>query len=274
MKSDHRHELKTNELADWITHFPEWLRENAKVLIGGTAIVILAVVVVAWNRYNKTVLAQNRRADFTRALTDLELTLQQVGQQSLQGRDESIALHDSANTLEKLAENMSRKTMAAFAYIKQGETLREQLHFQNGRHSKEQIAQLMEQAKACYHQALEKAPNNASLVSVAKYGLGLCEEELGNYNEAKAIYESIVSDNQLAGTVGRVSAEYRLKTVDRYRGTIVFPNAPVVPETAEVPLMDTNSLLPNLAPEMGPAIGPQTQEGNVTAATEVNALDN
>jgi predicted negative regulator of RcsB-dependent stress response len=277
MKSDHRHELKTNELADWITHFPEWVKENAKVLIGGTAIVILAVVVVSWNRYNRTVLAQNRRTDFTRVLTEMELTRQQVGQQSLQGQDQSIILHDSANTLEKLAENSPRNTMAAFAYIKQAEAIRDQLHFKNGRHRQEEVAQLMERAKACYHQALKKAPADNSLVSVAQYGLGLCEEELGNYDEAKTIYESIVSDDQLVGTIGRVSAEYRLTTVDRYKGTIVFPDAPpVLPEATDTPLIDTNSLLPNLAPEIGPVAAPatQTQAETKSETTEVNAPDN
>ena len=33
MKSEHRHELKTNELAEWISNFPSWTKENAKVLI-------------------------------------------------------------------------------------------------------------------------------------------------------------------------------------------------------------------------------------------------
>ncbi len=28
MKAEHRHELKTNELADWIVHFPQWFKEN------------------------------------------------------------------------------------------------------------------------------------------------------------------------------------------------------------------------------------------------------
>ena len=35
MRSDHRHELKTNELADWIAHFPEWANKNRTSLVGG-----------------------------------------------------------------------------------------------------------------------------------------------------------------------------------------------------------------------------------------------
>src|SRR4030042_1051622 len=37
MKSDHRHELKTNELADWMAHTPEWGHQNRNSIIGVAA---------------------------------------------------------------------------------------------------------------------------------------------------------------------------------------------------------------------------------------------
>ena len=43
MKSDHRHELKTNELADWLTHFPQWAQENRTTLIGAGVVVVLVI---------------------------------------------------------------------------------------------------------------------------------------------------------------------------------------------------------------------------------------
>ena len=33
MKSDHRHELKTNELAEWLGNLPEWTKENFVTII-------------------------------------------------------------------------------------------------------------------------------------------------------------------------------------------------------------------------------------------------
>ena len=46
MKSDHRHELKTNELADWLAHFPEWANQNRTNIIA--VAVVLAVVFDLW----------------------------------------------------------------------------------------------------------------------------------------------------------------------------------------------------------------------------------
>ena len=33
MKSDHRHELKTNELAEWLGNLPQWTKENLVTII-------------------------------------------------------------------------------------------------------------------------------------------------------------------------------------------------------------------------------------------------
>ena len=40
MKSEHRHELKTNELADWIAHVPDFVRNNLRTIIGVSLIII------------------------------------------------------------------------------------------------------------------------------------------------------------------------------------------------------------------------------------------
>ena len=56
MKSEHRHELKTNELAEWLSNFPEWLKENSKTIIGITALVVIVVGFYGWRRYDKNVL--------------------------------------------------------------------------------------------------------------------------------------------------------------------------------------------------------------------------
>ena len=38
MDTEHRHELKVNELADWIVHVPQFFRENLRWILGGSLI--------------------------------------------------------------------------------------------------------------------------------------------------------------------------------------------------------------------------------------------
>ena len=45
MKSDHRHELKTNELAEWLGNLPEWTKENLVTIIAVVVVVVVVVVV-------------------------------------------------------------------------------------------------------------------------------------------------------------------------------------------------------------------------------------
>ena len=52
MDAEHRHELKTNELADWIGHFPDFCRQNAKTIIG-VALIIAAVGVYFYSRQSR-----------------------------------------------------------------------------------------------------------------------------------------------------------------------------------------------------------------------------
>ncbi|MHC4595136.1 MAG: hypothetical protein ACYS19_09345, partial [Planctomycetota bacterium] len=79
--------------------------------------------------------------------------------------------------------------MAALALIKQAEALRTELHYRPGTVSKEDLTAQINQAKAGYADAIERSSFNPSLMAKAKFGLGLCEEELGNFAEAEQIYQ-------------------------------------------------------------------------------------
>ena len=50
MDSEHRHELKTNELADWIVHAPEYLRKNYLTILG---VLLIIAGLVSWPALTK-----------------------------------------------------------------------------------------------------------------------------------------------------------------------------------------------------------------------------
>jgi len=268
MKSDHRHELKTNELADWMAHFPQWFKENTKTIVGVGAVVVLVVVVYGWNKYSKNVLDVRHRAAFTKEVAQLGGVKGQVYQDAMDGKDMSFLLNEAADSLATLASEEGDRTMAAMALIKQAEALRAELHYQTGEIDETSVAGQIEQAKASYQQAVEKAAGNNSLSSIAHYGLGLCEEELGNLDQAKTIYQGILADEALDGTVGRAAAQQRLSGLDQYVRAIAFQMAPepVAPEDVlpaieapviPIPAVDTNAS--SVAPVIGPVpVAPDT----------------
>ena len=53
MKSEHRHELKTNELAQWIADFPQWAKKNMRTIIYVVVVVVVVLAYYGWYGYQK-----------------------------------------------------------------------------------------------------------------------------------------------------------------------------------------------------------------------------
>ena len=61
---------------------------------------------------------------------------------------------------------------------------------------------------------------------MAKFGLGLCEEELGNFEKAAKIYRGIVDDMAFEGIATVDQAKQRLDTMAAYQTQVVFRTIP------------------------------------------------
>ena len=103
--------------------------------------------------------------------------------------------------------------MAALALIKRAEALRTELHYRAGIVSKRDLTSQISRAKTSYTEALEKSSPNPSLTAAAKFGLGLCEEELGNFEKAGQIYRDIAANPDFEGTAAAVQAKHRLELI-------------------------------------------------------------
>ena len=261
MKSEHRHELKTNELAEWLGNLPEWLKENAKSIIAIAAIIIVVVGFYAWRRYDKNVVQVRQRNEFTNLLNSASTEKTQVAYMQQQGTDSSHYLLPMANNLKSFAESTNKKNMAALALIKEAEILRSELHYRLTAINKEDLTQQIDRAKASYNQALSKAPSSPQLASAAKFGLGLCAEGLGDFDQARQIYQEIASNADFEGTVSLAQAKQRLKYMPDYEKEVVFkpgpkkepvaaePSLEIGPFEANMPAganlpIDVNSILP------------------------------
>ncbi len=233
MKSDHRHELKTNELAEWLSNLPDWTKENLTTIILVAVLLVAAAGVYIWRGYNRNIVQNRQHVEFTSLLNQLSGGKMQIVQAQSEGKDQSFMLLQPANNLETFARQTKNGRMAALALIKRAEALRAELHY--GTVQKEYLISQTNLAKASYEKALERCPDDPSLAGAARFGLGLCEEELGNFKQARQIYQEVASNGTFAATVAAVQAKRRLATMADYERQIVFKPRPTPPPAAAEP---------------------------------------
>jgi hypothetical protein len=229
MKSDHRRELKSNELAEWLKNFPTWAKENLTKIIIFSVIVIVAAGGYIYLRYTEDVLEVRSQVQFTNQIKQLDQQKIVVLQSLAQGMDFSANLLKPATALKAVSNAAKNDHMAAMALIKSGQSYRTELHYRPGVVSQQQIVTQIKKAKAAYMAAIEKASANPSLEASAKLGLALCEEEVQNFEGAMLIYMDLTTTEEYKNTVAVVQAERRLKTLNDYKTRLVFMPAPVTP---------------------------------------------
>ncbi len=247
MKSGHRHELKTNELAEWMSNFPEWIKENRITIISLLLVVVVAGILSVWRNQNRKVTIK-RQLEFTGYLSQLLGGRAQIMSSQAQGKDLSYILLQPANSLANFAQTVKDSRMSAFALIKRAEALRAELHYRLGPVNEQDFAAQISLAKDSYNEAIKKAGSDPSLMAEAKFGLGLCEEELGNFEAARQIYQDVAANPDFEGTVAKTAAKQRLVTMADYKTKIIFmPSAKPKPPAAiqpkiELKPVDINSL--------------------------------
>jgi hypothetical protein len=116
---------------------------------------------------------------------------------------------------------------------------------------------------------MEKASSNPPLRAAAKFGIGLCEEELGNFDKARQIYGEIADDPDFEGTVTVEQAKLRLDTMDEYAADITFKPAPkpkpvTLPKPIEIGAVDANR---PIGANLPAAVSLRMQDANRPAKT-------
>jgi tetratricopeptide (TPR) repeat protein len=193
-----------------------------------------------WRGYNKNVVQVRNRAEFTRLLNQVSTAKMQIMQAQDEGRDVSFTLSlQAAKPLGAFAQSTKNDRMAALALIKQAQAIRTELHYGTveGQYVTDQIGK----AKASYAEALEKSAGNNAFAAAAEFGLGLCEEELGNFEQAQQMYRDILANADYEGTVTIAQAQRRLKTMADYKEKIAFkPNPNPKPAAATQPTINVS----------------------------------
>jgi len=246
MKAKHRHELKTNELAEWIADLPQWVKENLRMIIYVSVAAVLVIGTYFYLRYQKNTVVLQEQRKLTELIGRLSQSKRDILRARSRGVDVSYLLLQLADNLKNFARNSKNDQRAALALIKRAEALRMELHYRSGTVDRQDLAAQIEQARECYNEALEKSSSNQSLMAMAKFGLGLCEEELGNFDQARQIYSDLAANPQFQSTPVTVQAKQRLKTLADYQQKVVFnpprggpkpaPAGPVRPQIQLAPV--------------------------------------
>jgi len=222
MRPEHRHELKTNELAEWLVNLPQWAKENAKSLICVTALIATVAGFYAWRAYQKNVVIVNKQLELTSLINEITNTKPTIIKAQAKGFDTSYNLLTIADKLKAFAGKTKNRQMSALALIKAGDAIRTELHYRAGAPSQQDITGQITKAATCYTDALTKTSQNPSLTASAKFGLGLCAEEIGNYRQAEQIYRNITEADDFKSTVAAAQAKLRLEALADYQKKITF----------------------------------------------------
>lgn len=258
MDAEHRHELKTNELADWIGHFPGFCRENAKTIIGVGLIIAAAGVYF----YSRGVRARSQFEQEAQAILLIE-RLNANKLRTIWGQRENTAatgsIRGSAESLEMAAAEAKSPHVAALLLIKQGDALRTDLHYRAEEVDVDVIGNQVTKARAAYTEALRLAEGNNTLVAMANFGLGMCAEEIRDYIQAEKTYNSIIANTDFAGTVLPRQAQDRLDNLEDNKMRFVFVAA-VAPKPEVVKPEDIKIESPKPKPVLPDAPRPDANE--------------
>lgn len=238
MDSEHRHELKRNDLAQWIAQMPKHI-ENAPQYLKShwfEAICVILIIVGAgmWLfKDNQTVVVHDIGSQIE--LTQLYQAQMKVKGNALAGKEDSTLL-DNSDQLVAVASGVGRETNASLALIKAGDALRSDLHYKKGQVDDATITAQIGEAKLRYEEALSKAGSNKTLAALAAFGVAICGEEVRDFDAAAAGYQAIIDNAQYQATFVVILAEGRLSTLEDAKVKYAFKY--VEPKIEQAPAID------------------------------------
>ncbi len=234
MKPERRHELATNELADWIVHFPQWFKENQTTVIVA-AIIVIGLVAYTIFFYSRQGDVEGQKQAISTALLE-QLSWQKEGIQ--EGRMQESGVSDAflgiAGNLQSTSEETDNPLLSALAMIKRAEALRTELHYRPKPAEPDVIKYQLEQAKSIYEQAIEKAKGSPDISAMAEYGMALCLEDGGDFDGARKLYEKIAGSAEYRGSSFVERAKLRAQVLSDYQEKVVFAQAPPKPQAEQV----------------------------------------
>jgi tetratricopeptide (TPR) repeat protein len=186
----------------------------------------------------------------------------QIARSQASGNDASIEFVTVAKTLADLAAGSKQDTIAALALIKEAEMIRTELHFRFGTINQQEFINQVTKAKAEYAKALNflKRSPDPSLEAMARFGIGLCDEDMGNLEQARKVYQEVATDAAYQGTTSAFAAKQRLEIMNDFTQKIALKSQPKPPTPQVLPMQPATPMQeqPTLIMPQGNTPGPNS----------------
>lgn len=260
MDSQHRHELKTNELAEGLSHLPGLLKDNANTIIG---VLLIATALITWPMLSKMANRKDlaERAAVSQSIQMLDQDVRSILQSpadDIPARSEALNTYlVNADELLNKAADTDIPNLAAMAQVKAAQAIRTELHLRQEVTAEMLESQVQKSADA-YQKALETA-ESPTIRAMAQFGLGLCSEELGQTDQAADIYQQIIDDESYKATTLPTQAQHRLDAIEENSESFNFAEVPVAIE--------------NLPSELIEAVQAEPQEATIEPVAKETAED-
>ncbi len=257
MDAEHRHELKSNELAGFLEQVPDFFKKYYNQVLGVCLILVALVIIPVYRGMRQRTTLADQAAIISKIQTARESVTTAV--QDTQSANPGSLLSAAATDLKDAAETTKYANLAALALLEESELLRAELHIRS-EVSADTISANLSRAKTACEQAFEKA-QTPTLRGLAELGLGLCAEEGGQYDQARAIYTKIIQTQEYDGTSVIEQAQRRLDSLDDNAVKVTFVKAPepaaeTAPEAqgaAQTPAVPAAAPAEVIAPAPAPA---------------------
>jgi len=232
MKSEHRHELKTNDLAKGILTAGDYVRVYGGRVALGVAIVILVIVLIMQQA------ARSRQAEtlLPAQLAQARAQIEQLQQTQLTPNDRQIT-DDARNAIKAVKDNASNDALKAEAFATEGD-----LNWAIANYPKltptsttapvpvtdAQRTEAASAAKAAYQQVLDKYPTQTLAVLTARFGLAALAENARDWATARQQYEAVKAI-EAAPKVYKQLAEGRIQYLELIQKPVLIGQVPEKP---------------------------------------------
>jgi len=255
MKSQRRHELKTNALARKMEELPDLWRQYANKILLGLIVIMLVIFLLRYRAQQAEEARINASTNLTvaeRAIQDLwyqPLTL--VGDQSAMAKNRDELAQEAENALDAAMRTADDPQLRADIYVARGNLNWQLANFpalpaaatQPSMQLPKSSSDYLAAAASAYSEVLnDPLSRNHTALTAARLGLAAVAENKADWDSAERYYNQVIGDSLTDATMKKYG-ENRLKMLNDLKKPVLLAGAEH--ESEQSPL--------NLGPVLGPA---------------------